>query len=169
VHVKQAFKLRLAQMLARWEEPVVIRRAEHCVDFQSRIRVAMRILAIELLVSWRLHLQNKAVQYWLRETNLFVASHHGRVSGYLDKLFEFLSPKLIVISDKEQTKGRTVVQRAPYRDHARGVKMPDGSFRKVLTTRGDGRIRVVVKDGKWDVEKSRTSSPPIQSKESPQP
>lgn len=105
---------------------------------------------------WRLHLQNKAVQYWLRETNLYIASHHGRVSGYLNKLFEFLSPKLIVISDKEQIKGRTVAQRAPYRDHARGVKLEDGSFRKVLTTRGDGRIRIVVKGKEWSVSTSRT-------------
>lgn len=112
---------------------------------------------------WRLHLQNKAVQYWLRETNLFIASHHGRPTGYLDKVFEFLSPRLIVISDKEQTKGRTVIQRAPYREHARGVKLSDGSFRKVLTTRNDGRIRVVVKDGKWEVEKSRTDQPGAQS------
>jgi beta-lactamase superfamily II metal-dependent hydrolase len=116
---------------------------------------------------WRLHLQNKAVQHWLRETNLLIASHHGRPTGYLDKVFEFLSPKLIVISDKEQIKGRTVTQRAPYRDHARGVKLPDGSFRKVLTTRGDGRIRVVVKDGKWDVETSRTMQLAAQSQSNP--
>jgi beta-lactamase superfamily II metal-dependent hydrolase len=105
---------------------------------------------------WRLHLQNTAVQYWLRETNIYVASHHGRISGYLDKLFEFLSPKLIFISDKEQTIGRTTVQRAPYSDHAYGVKLADGSWRKVLTTRGDGRIRIVVKDGQWNVTTSRT-------------
>ncbi|MCB1222206.1 MBL fold metallo-hydrolase, partial [bacterium] len=120
---------------------------------------------------WRLHLQNKAFQYWLRETNLFIASHHGRMSGYLDKVFEYLSPKLIAISDKEQTKGRTVTQRAPYTDHTRGVKMKDGSFRRVLTTRGDGRIRIVVKDGKWEVETSRSqtsySKPYSNSKEKP--
>jgi beta-lactamase superfamily II metal-dependent hydrolase len=107
---------------------------------------------------WRLHLTNKAVQYWLRETNILVASHHGRVSGYLDKAFEFLNPKLILISDKEQAKGRSVVQRAPYRDHAFGVKLPDGSWRKVLTTRGDGRIRIVIKDGKWEITTSRTAN-----------
>ena len=104
---------------------------------------------------WRLHLQNKAFQYWLRETNLFIASHHGRPTGYCADVFQYLSPKLIVISDKEQTKGRQLTQRAPYRDHARGVKLPDGSFRRVLTTRGDGRIRVVVKGGKWEVSTSR--------------
>ncbi|UNM08213.1 MAG: MBL fold metallo-hydrolase [Planctomycetales bacterium] len=107
---------------------------------------------------WRLHLQNKAFQYWLRETNLFFASHHGRMSGYLDKVFEYLSPKLIAISDKEQTKGRTVTQRAPYTDHSRGVKMKDGSFRRVLTTRGDGRIKIVVKDGNWEISTSRMES-----------
>jgi beta-lactamase superfamily II metal-dependent hydrolase len=104
---------------------------------------------------WRLHLQNKAFQYWLRETNLLIASHHGRPTGYCADVFQYLSPKLIVISDKEQVKGRQLTKRAPYRNHARGVKLADGSFRRVLTTRGDGRIRVVVKDGKWEVSTSR--------------
>jgi len=110
---------------------------------------------------WRLHLQNKAFQYWLRETNLLVASHHGRPTGYSEDAFHYLSPKLIVISDKEQAKGRTLTKRAPYREHARGVKLADASFRRVLTTRGDGRIRVVVKDGKWDVSTSRVSQPSV--------
>jgi competence protein ComEC len=108
-------------------------------------------------------LQNKAFQYWLRETNLLIAPHHGRPTGYLEEAFQYLSPKLIVISDKEQTKGRQLTKRAPYRDHAKGVKLEDGTFRRVLTTRGDGRIRVVVKDGKWEVSNSRTSKPQLES------
>ncbi|MCC7479296.1 MBL fold metallo-hydrolase [bacterium] len=107
---------------------------------------------------WRLHLKNEAFRYMLRETNLFLASHHGRPSGYCPEVFEYLSPKLICISDKEQAAGRTVLQRVPYREHAKGVKMPDGSFRRVLTTRGDGRIRVAVKDGKWEVSTSKSSA-----------
>lgn len=112
---------------------------------------------------WRLHLKNKAFQYWLRETNLLIAPHHGRPTGYLAEAFDYLSPKLIVISDKEQAKGRQLTKRAPYRDHAKGVKLEDGSFRRVLTTRGDGRIRVVVKDGQWQVSTSRTGQPVGQS------
>lgn len=104
---------------------------------------------------WKLHLQNKAFQYMLRETNLLIAPHHGRPTAYYAPVYEYLSPKLIVISDKEQAKGRKLLHRAPYREHAFGVKMPDGSFRKVLTTRGDGRIRVNVQDGKWEVTTSR--------------
>ncbi len=111
---------------------------------------------------WRLHLSNIAFQYWLRETNLFVASHHGRPSGYYAPVFEFLKPKLIIISDKEQAKGRTVVQRVPYRDHAYGVKVGE-HWRKVLTTRNDGRIKIVVKDGKWGVTTARTEQPPAKS------
>jgi beta-lactamase superfamily II metal-dependent hydrolase len=114
---------------------------------------------------WRLHLQNKAVQYLLRETNLFIASHHGRPSGYCKEVFEFLHPKLIAISDKEQIKGRAVVQRAPYAEHAVGVKLADGRFRRVLPTKTEGRIRIVVQDGQWQVETSRSSSPnPPQSR-----
>jgi len=106
---------------------------------------------------WKLHLENKAFQYMLRETNLFVASHHGRPTGFYEPVYEFLYPKLIVISDKEQEKGRKVIQRVPYRDHAYGVKLADGSFRKVLTTRGDGRIRIVVKDRIWKVSTSHSN------------
>jgi hypothetical protein len=107
---------------------------------------------------WRLHLANDAFRYMLRETNLFLASHHGRPSGYCAEVFQYLSPKLICISDKEQVKGKTVLQRAPYRDHAKGVRMPDGSFRRVLTTRGDGRIRVLVKDGNWEITTTKSSA-----------
>jgi len=107
---------------------------------------------------WRLHLGNTAFQYWLRETNLFIASHHGRPSGYYAPVFDFLSPKLIVISDKEQAKGRTVAQRAPYREHAYGVKVGE-HWRQVITTRNDGRTKIVVKDGKWEVTTTRTTPP----------
>ena len=91
----------------------------------------------------------------LRETNLFLASHHGRPTGFYEPVFEFLFPKLIVISDKEQIKGRKITQRVPYREHAYGVKLSDGSFRKVLTTKNDGRIRIDVKDRGWKVTTSK--------------
>lgn len=104
---------------------------------------------------WRLHLQNRAFQFMLRETNLFLASHHGRPTGFYEPVYEYLYPKLIVISDKEQIKGRKITQRVPYRNHAYGVKLSDGSFRKVLTTRNDGRIRIVVKDRTWNVTTSK--------------
>ena len=107
---------------------------------------------------WKLHLDNKAFQYMLRETNLFVASHHGKPTGFYEPVYEYLYPKLIVISDKEQAKGRTVIQRALYTKHAYGVKISDGSFRKVLSTREDGRIRIVVKDRLWEVSTSRSEA-----------
>jgi len=105
---------------------------------------------------WRLHLKNKAFQYWLRETNLFLASHHGRPTGFYEPVYEYLFPKLIVISDKEQVKGKKITKRVPFRDHAYGVKINDGSFRKVLTTRNDGRIRIDVKDRIWKVDTTRS-------------
>jgi len=104
---------------------------------------------------WRFHLKNKAFQFWLRETNLFLASHHGRPTGFYEPVYEFLYPKLIVISDKEQIKGRKLTKRVPYREHAFGVKIADESFRKVLTTRNDGRLRIVVTDRLWKVSTSK--------------
>lgn len=51
VHVEQAFKLRLAHMLARWEVAVVIRRAQDCVGFQLRFDVCIRELMREVFVA----------------------------------------------------------------------------------------------------------------------
>ncbi len=102
-------------------------------------------------------LANKAFQYLLRETNLLIAPHHGRASAFYEPAYEYLNPKLIVLSDKESVKGRIQLNKAPYTKHAFGVKLPDGSFRRVLTTSNDGRIRIVFKDGKWEVTTSKFS------------
>ena len=52
---------------------------------------------------WRLHLQNKAFQYWLRETNLLIASHHSRLVLWR-KRSSISRLSSSVISDKEQAK-----------------------------------------------------------------
>ena len=71
--------------------------------------------------------------------NVFVASHHGRESGYLPEVFEFCSPELVIISD------RNIIYRTQehiYAQHARGVRWPDGTVRRVVTTRNDGLIQI---------------------------
>jgi competence protein ComEC len=49
--------------------------------------------------SWRLLLDNPAFVEAIKATDFFVASHHGRESGYHAELFKHFKPKLVFISD----------------------------------------------------------------------
>lgn len=83
----------------------------------------------------------------IKGTDIFVASHHGRESGYSSELFEFINPYLGIISDgrfcdtsatnrySDKMEGWTVYKRGGGKEE-----------RKCVTTRNDGVI--VVKFGK---------------------
>jgi len=77
----------------------------------------------------------------LRNVNVFIASHHGRISGYCEEVFDYCSPEVVLISDKERT--FTTQEHDKYSKHASGLNMgtvaqPD--IRYVITTRSDGHI-----------------------------
>jgi beta-lactamase superfamily II metal-dependent hydrolase len=74
----------------------------------------------------------------LRQVNIFIASHHGRESGYCEEVFEFCEPELIIISDESL---RYETQETRYRNHASGIPWGDGN-RYVLSTRNDGMITI---------------------------
>ena len=90
---------------------------------------------------WLLLLEKPEFREWLQRVDVFVASHHGRESGYCEEVFEYCSPKLVLISDKS-----TAEATYPdlYRQHAQGLSVVTGSegtkTRYVLTTRSDGAI-----------------------------
>jgi hypothetical protein len=48
---------------------------------------------------WRLLLANANFQAELERVNVFVASHHGRSTGYFAEVFGFCNPKVIIVSD----------------------------------------------------------------------
>lgn len=75
----------------------------------------------------------------LRETNFFIASHHGRNAGYAEEVFEYCKPHIILLSDKSIVHDS---QEHDYSKHAKGVKWSNGQIRRVLTTRCDGHIRL---------------------------
>jgi beta-lactamase superfamily II metal-dependent hydrolase len=79
----------------------------------------------------------------ISQTDVFVAPHHGRDSGYSSELFRHITPKLIIVSDG-QVCDTTVVSR--YSQQATGWlvhKRGGGTAqRKCLTTRSDGVITV---------------------------
>lgn len=93
---------------------------------------------------WLALLEHSDFRRQLEQTNFFVASHHGRDSGYCEEVFSHCKPFLVIISD-EAVKYDT--QETPYQKHATGVPWSDGSTRYVLTTRSDGKITITQTPG----------------------
>jgi beta-lactamase superfamily II metal-dependent hydrolase len=93
--------------------------------------------------AWKELLDQPGFKDCLRKTDIMVASHHGRESGYYDEIFEYCAPKLVIISDGPQ--GQTCVA-DKYYNQATGwtVHKPgkESKTRYVLTTRSDGSIDV---------------------------
>ena len=91
---------------------------------------------------WLELLRNPNVQEHLRRVHVFIASHHGRESGYCREVFDYCSPSLVVVSDgpieyMSQQMANT------YAAHASGSRFTSGGtteMRKVVTTRRDGNI-----------------------------
>lgn len=94
---------------------------------------------------WLELLKNQDFVKLLKKTTIFVASHHGNDSGYCSDLFSYFTPTI------------TIVSAGRYRDHDATSKYDDvtegmnvhsksnGSIqRKVITTRNDGHIHVVI-------------------------
>lgn len=117
----------------------------------------MEYLGVKIIVpgdneaaSWKELLEDPSFITAIKGTNIFVASHHGRESGYYSDLFNYFSPELVIVSDgpnaetsvtdkySKLASGWTVYKRSenettPYE-------------RKCLTTRKDGSV--VIKVGK---------------------
>ncbi len=77
-------------------------------------------------------------------TDILVASHHGRASGFSETLFEYISPRLTIVSDGPA--GGTSITGA-YSQRSQGWKVysrrtSGGEVRKCLTTRSDGVVIV---------------------------
>ena len=91
---------------------------------------------------WLQLLQNPYVCESLKRVNIFVASHHGRESGYCREVFDYCSPWLVIVSDGAIQYG-TQKMASVYGQHATGGwfnRQGKWEGRKVLTTRNDGSI-----------------------------
>jgi beta-lactamase superfamily II metal-dependent hydrolase len=73
----------------------------------------------------------------LAQVKVFVASHHGRESGYCEEVFYYCKPDIVVISDKSI---QYDTQEHCYDSHAKGMDFTRDGRRYVLTTRCDGHI-----------------------------
>jgi beta-lactamase superfamily II metal-dependent hydrolase len=88
---------------------------------------------------WKSLLRNVSFRERLAKVNIFVASHHGRESGYLENIFEYCEPNIVIISDEAK---QYETQEMDYGFHAKGVPWDSGGARFVLTTRNDGMISI---------------------------
>lgn len=100
--------------------------------------------------SWKELLKNNDFLTAIKNADIFVASHHGRESGYYAELFDHFKPDLVIISDGAATKTSVTDK---YTKIAKGwtvYKRSDGSSEKryCLTTRTDGTV--VIKIGNDD-------------------
>jgi beta-lactamase superfamily II metal-dependent hydrolase len=88
---------------------------------------------------WLALLRDPNFRAALAGVDIFVASHHGRESGYCKEAMALCTPGVVIISD---TAIQYNTQNDCYAQHASGLNWSDGSTRKVLTTRCDGHITI---------------------------
>jgi competence protein ComEC len=98
--------------------------------------------------SWRELLQNPSFVTSAKGADVFLASHHGRESGYLADLFDpktgIGKPRLCVVSDREVSDTDATDSYASHargwRVHSRGSSAPEDRF--CVTTRSDGYVEI---------------------------
>lgn len=88
---------------------------------------------------WQKLLTRQDFRNELRDVTIFIASHHGRESGYCPEVFQYCNPDVIVFSDAE-INYETQEMSGVYCQLAKGVQF-NGECRRVLTTRNDGRLK----------------------------
>lgn len=100
----------------------------------------------------------------IKGTDIFVAPHHGRSSGFYAPLFGIIHPKLTIISDGPCQDTSVTDQ---YSSVSSGMKVHAGAVstkRKCVTTRSDGNILVTIESGFFGpnirVELERLSNDP---------
>lgn len=100
--------------------------------------------------SWNLMLAKPEVQALLKKTNILLAPHHGRLSGYNATIFNYCQPSCVILSDKSIVHETQKDMAALYASHVLGngisFQSATGNVaqRKTLTTRNDGHILVTV-------------------------
>lgn len=89
---------------------------------------------------WHSLLKSSSFREHLQRVNLFVASNHGRESGYCSELFNYCQPELVVISDEFSESTAPAIENL-YKSQAKGYLI-GSSEQKVLTTQRHGTITI---------------------------
>lgn len=102
---------------------------------------------------WLKLLENESFREFLGKTDVLIASHHGRLSGFCEEMFKYCSPFLTIISDKSISDTSCTDKYYP-KSKGLQVENPLGASEKryVLTTRDDGAIYVDIdSEGKYKI------------------
>lgn len=107
---------------------------------------------------WLALLDREDFRNELAGIDILVASHHGRENGYCPEVFDYCSPRAVIMSDKS-IQHDTQLMAQTYRDQVAKYH-PDGVIvantmkkRHVLTTRRDGYINFSVStDGSFRID-----------------
>jgi competence protein ComEC len=101
--------------------------------------------------SWEELLKDDKFKTAIRDTDIFLAPHHGRDSGFYSDLFKYFNPRLTIISDGDVCDTSATDR---YRNVTKGWKVfhrKGGSEeRYCVTTRNDGSIKVQLGIGDID-------------------
>jgi len=99
---------------------------------------------------WELMLKKAKVKELLGQTDVYVASHHGRDNGYVSEIFEHCKPECVIMSDKHIIHGTQENTASMYGKIISGdgitLNGDSTSNRKVLTTRNDKNIWLRVEE-----------------------
>ena len=98
---------------------------------------------------WLALLQNPGFRAKLANTDILVASHHGRANGYCKEVFNYCHPQAVVMSDKSIIRDTQLIAQVYHNEvikhYPAGVHVATTNKRRhVLTTRRDGRIHFEV-------------------------
>jgi hypothetical protein len=100
--------------------------------------------------AWEKHLINKKVQDKLKETQIFVASHHGRDDGFNENVFKYCWPEVIILSDRDIAHKTQEGQIQTYAGKVEGDGIVFNSdarnLRKTLETRSDGHLWILIEE-----------------------
>ncbi len=87
---------------------------------------------------WLNLLKNIRFQNELKDVNIFIASHHGRESGYCKEVFDLCAPRAVIFSDSN-IQHDTQEMSSTYAKHCAGINFKEQT-RRVLSTRNDGSL-----------------------------
>lgn len=104
---------------------------------------------------WIKLLENSYFESNLKDTNVFVASHHGRKSGCCEEVMKIAKPQIVIMSDKgKDFDSQETTDWYADRCIDYGI-LYGGRQRKVFTTRNDGDITITVGVSSWEITTSR--------------
>lgn len=121
----------------------------HGVDFEDTNNISLVVFlhmgSLSVIIpgdleapGWEALLRDRDFQDQLSRVNVFIASHHGRESGYCPEVFTYCHPDVVVFSDGP-VQYETQEMASVYSRHAKGIVMGE-TLRKVISTRNDGTL-----------------------------